>query len=77
MTYTVWRDDSSDLFLPGTDLPACHRHTSPGLAAVHTIEARSHNEAMRKYHEWQGWEPYKPMLAADGRPYPEDEGESP
>lgn len=44
----------------------------PDATCLHRFEATSLDEAMRHYHELMGWEPYRPMLDADGRPYPSD-----
>lgn len=36
------------------------------------VEGRNLIEAMQRYYDHQGWGTYKPMLQADGTPYPED-----
>lgn len=57
--YSVWGKDGEEFtFVPGTDPPKCG---SPGVQLLKVIEAESWDEACRRYHEWQGWEPYKPF----------------
>jgi hypothetical protein len=31
------------------------------MQLLKVFEAESWEDACRQYHEWQGWEPYKPM----------------
>lgn len=39
---------------------------------VSTFEAGSHFEAMNKYHQHMGWEPYTTDQQQDYEPYPEE-----
>lgn len=58
MIYTAWgHDDWANDFHPGTDPP----FDDPAAKCQWSCEADSFEEALVKYHEWQGWEPYKPM----------------
>jgi hypothetical protein len=62
MTYSAWGvDGCADTFIEGTVLPDGMRKDDPGAYLIATFEADSWEEAMRQYHEWQGWEPYKPL----------------
>ena len=73
MIYSAWGVDGvADTLIAGTQLPAHDRNMEPNIQLIKLFEALSWNDAMRQYHEWQGWEPYKPMLDADGNEYPED-----
>ena len=56
----------------GDQLSSQLRQLEPGLQLMKIFEAPSWNDAMRQYHEWQGWEPYQPMLDASGNEYAEN-----
>lgn len=58
--YTVWAnaDRTSLTLCEGVKLRA--DLFEPGLRPVKRFEADSWDEAMTLYHEWMGWEPYKP-----------------
>lgn len=59
MKYSAWgRNGEEFTFIPGTDPP---KHDTPGMQLLKVFEAESWDDAMRQYHEWQGWEPYKPL----------------
>jgi hypothetical protein len=74
MKYSAWgRAGVADTFIPGDTLTAQLRQMDPGLELVKVFEATSWNDAMRQYHEWQGWEPYKPMLDSEGNEDPPEE----
>ena len=64
-TFTVWSTPDGDEFTV-TEGAAPLPGDTPGMQAVHAITAASWDDAMRQHHEWQGWEPYKPMT---GEPY--------
>jgi hypothetical protein len=71
--YSAWgKDGVATVFVLGDQLSDELRQMEPELQLVKTFEAPSWNEAARQYYEWQGWEPYKPMVDADGNEYPED-----
>lgn len=70
MKWHVWHDGEGQLFVPAGS--PHEPDGNPAARLLHVIEASSHNDAMRKYHEWMGWEPYKPMLDENGNEYPED-----
>jgi hypothetical protein len=74
--YSAWgkvEDEGCEyLLIPGRDLPPVQAQLSPGLQLLKLFDATSLNDAMRQYHEWQGWEPFRPMLDANGNEYPED-----
>lgn len=73
MIYSAWGVDGvANTLIAGVQLPAHERDMEPNIQLIKLFEATSSNDAMRQYHEWQGWEPYKPMLDADGNEYPED-----
>lgn len=63
MIYSAWgtEDGSEFTFVEGLDLPEALAVSSPPQVRLKIFEADSYNDAMRQYHEWQGWEPYKPM----------------
>lgn len=65
MIYSVWDDGVSFTFIEDITLPA--NLCEPGAFLLKTFEADSYNDAMRQYHAWQGWEPYKPMEDLDGQ----------
>jgi hypothetical protein len=44
----------------------------PGEILVFEFFASSYLEAMNIYHEWQGWEPYKPIPGHAYIPYTDD-----
>ena len=73
MRYSAWgkedREGVEFTLVPGTDPPA---YGALGMQLLKVFEATSWNDAMRQYHEWQGWEPYRPMLDSEGKEYPED-----
>ena len=73
MIYSAWGVDGvANTLIAGMQLPAHDRNVEPNIQLIKLFEAASWNDAMRQYHEWQGWEPYKPMLDADGIADPED-----
>ena len=45
---------------------------NPDSILVKVFDAESWNDAMSQYHEFKGWEPYKPMLDVNGNEYPDD-----
>lgn len=78
MRWELWEgaDDSEGAecsFFAVTNTQAAAMANADGLRLTWTVEAVSLIEAMTKYHEHQGWEPYRPMLRNDGSPYPEDQ----
>jgi hypothetical protein len=61
--YSAWgKDGVATTVIQGDQLSDQLRQIDPELQLVKVFEAPSWNDAMRQYHEWQGWEPYKPML---------------
>ena len=76
MKFSAWggkHDEGTTFtFIKGDRLTEQARQIEPDLQLLKVFEAPSWNDAMRQYHEWQGWEPYKPMLDANGKEYPED-----
>ena len=67
MKWSAWDDgDGGTRFQPGEAI------LEPGSRILMVFDAPSWNAAMQQYHEWQGWEPYKPMLDENGNEYPED-----
>jgi hypothetical protein len=57
--YTVWGKDGVEFtVVEGEQPPAWD---TPGMQLLKVFEAESWDHAMQQYHEWQGWEPYKPM----------------
>jgi hypothetical protein len=62
MVYSAWGVDGvASTLIEGDQLPAWQRQMEPELQLIKVFEAPSWDEAMRQYHDWQGWEPYKPM----------------
>lgn len=73
MKYSAWGKDGCDfLFINGDEMSPQQAQLNPGMQLLKVFEAHSWNDAMRQYHEWQGWEPYKPMRDTNGNEYPED-----
>ena len=73
MIYSAWGVDGvATTFIEGDQLSLPQRQMQPDQQLIKRFDARSSNDGMRQYHEWQGWEPYKPMLDAEGNEYPED-----
>lgn len=79
-TFTVWQSPpgltsgDSVTLVAGTDPPrgVNGRELEPGAVLIHRFKAASPDEAMAKFHEFMGYEPYRPMVDGQGRPYPED-----
>ncbi len=65
MKFSAWatEDESGWVVIEGTDLSARPdlTHNQEPQFIKQVFEAESWNDAMTQYHEWQGWEPYKPM----------------
>ncbi len=63
MLYSAWgtEDGSEFTFIDGIEMRPDLVVNSPPHVLLKVFEADSYNDAMRQYHEWQGWEPYKPM----------------
>lgn len=79
MTFTIWDSESANCLslVRGTEPTEQMRRDEPDAVLLHTFEASSWNDAHRKRNELMGWGPYRPMLRADGTPYPEDEAPFP
>jgi hypothetical protein len=73
--WELWRGEGFDVFCPATSEKARAMARADGAVKVWETEASRWNEAMRARNEYQGWEPYQPILRADGTPYPEDESD--
>jgi hypothetical protein len=79
MTFTAWGIDGRANTLIRGSSPPCfcdgtrHPHADE---LIWTIEAKSWDDANKKYHELHGWEPFRPMLVDNEKPYPEDEMEA-
>jgi hypothetical protein len=66
MIYSAWGVDGvANTLIAGTQLPEHDRKMEPLIQMIRQFEAPSWDDAMRQYHEWQGWEPYKPMVDVD------------
>jgi hypothetical protein len=66
--FTAWgKHGSAYVCAPGEQLPRFVDGTAvdEGLEPIWRIEAAGWNEAMARYHELQGWEPYQPMSDND------------
>jgi hypothetical protein len=62
MVYSAWgKNGIADTFIEGDVLPAVLQALEPALERIRLLTADSWDDAMRQYHEWQGWEPYRPM----------------
>lgn len=64
MIFTVWgKDGSAHTVIEGEGPPRFADGTRDDDAAelIWTIEANSWTDAMKRYHELQGWDPYTPM----------------
>jgi hypothetical protein len=60
--HQAWSDGS---FFPVVNRSA-RTLVEDGATVVWTVEAASWVEAMSRYHEWRGWEPYRPMDSDPG-----------
>ncbi len=62
MQYSAWgKGGVADTFIAGCELPETLRAADGLLHCLKVFEAPTWEDAMRQYHEWQGWEPYQPM----------------
>ncbi len=72
VSYSVWSSaDGGSLTMCVDDVPNGPLRpdlSEPGMRRVKTFEADSWDVAMALYHEWMGWEPYKPMPDAKDSP---------
>jgi hypothetical protein len=62
--FTAWgKHGHAYIFGPGEETPRFVDGTpvEEGLELIWRIEAANWNDAMRRYHELQGWEPYQPL----------------
>jgi hypothetical protein len=70
MRYELWRHEdeaiSLSFFAVDENYDLQRRLLEPGAEFIWAVEAETYNEAMARYHEFMGWEPYKPM--DDGSP---------
>ena len=57
MLHQAWSDGS---FFPVVNHSA-RALVEDGATVVWTVEAANWVEAMVSYHQWRGWEPYRPM----------------
>ena len=57
MLHQAWSDGS---FFPVVNRSA-RALVQDSATVVWTVEAASWVEAMARYHEWRGWDPYRPM----------------
>lgn len=73
MIFTAWGAEGVSTLIVGETLPESELVSSPGMTLLKRFEAKSWNDVMRQYHEWQGWDPYKPMLDENGQEYLEDD----
>jgi hypothetical protein len=71
--YQLWVSNESQSFFREDNEQALRFAQEDGAQLVWEVTAVGSNEAMAKYHEHMGWEPYKPMLRVDGTPFPQDE----
>ena len=67
MKYEVWRHEGRAIclsFFPVDENYDAHRQSlAPNAELLWAVEADTWDEAMSRYHEFMGWEPYKPMGA--------------
>jgi len=65
MKYELWRYEGNAIalsFFPVDENYNRQRQLlEPGAEMIWAVEADTYNEAMARYHEFMGWEPYKPM----------------
>ena len=57
MIHQAWSDGS---FFPVSNHSA-RQLVEPGARLIWTVEAASWVEAMRRYNDFRGWEPYRPL----------------
>jgi hypothetical protein len=74
LKHEVWRDSDGlpMCCLAGPDGDNARRLLGENASLVSTIEAGSHFEAMTKYNEFLGREPYTSTQASDHAPYPDE-----
>jgi hypothetical protein len=72
MKYELWKwsgQRESLAFIAVDENYALHRELmeqdEPGAVLVWSVEAETYNEAMTLYHEYMGWEPYRPWDEKD------------
>ncbi len=54
-------DGSCELAFFRSSQDHTRRGLEPGSKLIWTVEAKSYNDAMQRYHDHMGWSPYKPM----------------
>ena len=62
--FPAWgKNARSSILVPGKEAPRFAYGTpiEEGLELIWRIDAADWNEAMTRYHELQGWEPYQPL----------------
>ena len=74
LKHEVWRDSDGlpMCCLAGPDGDNARRLLGENASLVSTFEAGSHFEAMTKYNEFLGLEPYTSAQASDHTPYPDE-----
>lgn len=65
MRYELWgTPDRTSLSFTEANAVEVHKQQGaiePEAEFIWSVDAESDNEAMTLYHEYMGWEPYKPM----------------
>jgi len=72
LRHEVWRnpdDESFEFAIASQRADEVRGAIAPKSELLHVIYAASWEEAMTAYHEWQGWEPYKPIPGVTDRLY--------
>ena len=76
LRYEVWDGpDAKGFWLATKEQDEQRSKISPGAELVHVIYATSLLEAMTLYHQWRGWEPYKPVPDFAYRPHTTEDAE--
>ena len=72
MLHQAWSDGS---FFPIVNRSA-RALVQDGATVIWTVDAASWVDAMVRYHEWQGWESYRPMDSDPGAYSADEEAEA-
>jgi hypothetical protein len=75
--WELWVGDGCHAFFPDDNQQARRMAQEDGLTFSWATTASSANDAARALYTHLGWGEYRPMLRADGTPYPADEHDSP
>ena len=76
LKHQVWSspdENSVSCYVASREADEQREKISPEEILVFEFFAASWLDAMNRYHDWQGWEPYKPIPDSEYKPYTDDE----